>query len=362
LTANGKTVSTTFNRDGKIDFNSLGLTLAKGESVNIKIEASPVLSNLGSFGFYIGAEGTDTQGNTVNANTSFATNIVVKGAGSATTTTSTSIKNTVIAEQTNNITVAQWTVTVKDQTLTLKNVELNGSFDTSAITNWTLSYSKAGVNGDVTATQITASRLAANDINERLEPGTYTFTAKINAGTLGAHPNGAITIDNAQVIFNELTTPVLDFNPDYSHQIRKNYPVVTISRSTNPNLTDVFTIRVTAGAGEDPVVVSGFKLSLAKDGSNGQDVMIGDANGDLLNAVVAADGSSITLDKGAVTINPGASHDFIVTSDAAGAVGSYVAKVLDIDYTVDGTNYSTSAAYNNIATWSTLTASWRVSS
>jgi hypothetical protein len=156
LTANGKTVSNTFSNEGKINFNSLGVVLKNGESATIKIEAAPVLSNTGLITFQIEAEATDVQGNTVKAPASFATNILITEKGDATPSTSNTIKNTLIAEDTPNAVVAEWTMTIKDQTLTLKNVTLSGIFDTSAITNWKLEYKKSGVNEEVTATSVTS--------------------------------------------------------------------------------------------------------------------------------------------------------------------------------------------------------------
>jgi hypothetical protein len=52
---------------------------------------------------------------------------------------------------------------------------------------------------------------------------------------------------------------------NYAHKIVKNYPVITVSRASNANLTDVFTIKVTAGSGSEPVIVKGFDISFTKD-------------------------------------------------------------------------------------------------
>jgi hypothetical protein len=61
LTAGEKTVSATFNKNGTLNFNSVGLTLAQGESASVKITANPVLSNLGEYDFTIAANGSDAQ-------------------------------------------------------------------------------------------------------------------------------------------------------------------------------------------------------------------------------------------------------------------------------------------------------------
>jgi hypothetical protein len=114
---------------------------------------------------------------------------------------------------------------------------------------------------------------------------------------------------------------------------------------------------VTAGSGSEPVIVKGFDISFTKDWVN-TGVMIGDVNGNLLTAAWYG---SLTFDSGKeVSINPWTSHEFTVTTDVIWD-GSYIAKVVDINYTVDGTPYLSSSSYNNVANWSTLTASWRVS-
>jgi hypothetical protein len=302
LTANGKTVSNTFSSEGKINFNSLGVVLKNGESATIKIEAAPVLSNTGLLAFQIEAEATDVQGNTVKAPASFATNILITEKGDATPSTSNAIKNTLIAEDTTNAIIAQWTMTIKDQILTLKNVHLSGIFDTSAITNWKLEYSKAGTNGEVTATSVTSSQLVANDISERLEPGTYTFTAKVNAAVLGSS-TGDLVISGVEVQFDEIALKVLSFSPEYSHRVVKNYPIVTVSRNNSTSsLTDIFTIKVTAGNGSDPIVVTGFELAYST-GANNFDVAISDTNGSLGTGTVSNTATWVQLTT-PVTINP----------------------------------------------------------
>jgi hypothetical protein len=356
LTTPTRSTSATFNGDGSITFNSLGLTLAKGEEAKIKIEAAPALSTTGNIKFDIEANGSDAQGNPVKTIPSFANQIVVVSQGESSVTTSTAIKNSVIAEK-SAATIAQWTVTVKNQTLTLKNVTLTGTFDTSSITNWTLSYTKAGVNGTVNATSISSTALTANDMNERLAPGTYTFTAKINAGTKGSSSDGKVNISGATVTFDETSTSALQLS--YNHVIVKNYPVITISRPSNPSLTDVFTIKVTAGSGTDPVVINGFDLSV-KSGGTAQMVMIKDVNGNLLGSDTVSD-QMITLNS-PVTIDQGTTHEFIVTSPDTVNPGSYIATLKDVNYSVDGTPYANgNNTYYNIANWANLNVSWRVS-
>jgi hypothetical protein len=60
---------------------------------------------------------------------------VVREPTSATSSATSTIRNSVIAQEAQNVTLAQWTVTIKNGSLQLKEVKLDGTFDTTVLNN-----------------------------------------------------------------------------------------------------------------------------------------------------------------------------------------------------------------------------------
>ena len=117
------TQTTTIN---SIPFNSLGVSLAPGESVDVTLKASPTMdfSTIGSIArFTMMADGTDDNGNTATTSSIFAVNFKLTAGGSADINgNSSNVAASAFAINSIDNAFAQWTVTVKDETLRLKEI------------------------------------------------------------------------------------------------------------------------------------------------------------------------------------------------------------------------------------------------
>jgi hypothetical protein len=73
---------------------------------------------------YISAEGNDSNSNTVKANPIYATTYSITTVGKVIPSSSSKVSNSVFAKSTTNNEVTQWTVVVKDEEMSLKEIEL----------------------------------------------------------------------------------------------------------------------------------------------------------------------------------------------------------------------------------------------
>ena len=294
------------------------------------------MKTTGNVTFSVGAEGSDENGNDVIATPTTSSKLEIVD-NSAATIASSSSSSTVILDGANTE-LATFSVTVKDGSYDLRNVDLELTWAATTLNKQSLSLEIDG--SPVGSTIYTGSdHMYINDLNESLAVGKHTFVIKVNANV---GDTGSALVEIKSVSLNGETPKTMKVKK----LIAKAYPVI----SSKVNDTDlVLTIENPADNNESFEIV-GFtvKGSLASASFNespitdvtklndeikSRQVSLGDGDKTELvlqaakNSTVQVNGISIRIDGKIVDItsdytNVGKWTSFKVTVGDKGSTGS----------------------------------------
>ncbi|MDR0369358.1 MAG: hypothetical protein LBH96_02205 [Candidatus Peribacteria bacterium] len=355
LSIGDKTSSKTYYNNTAVTFNSLGVKLNAGESIDVTVKATPTVSTTSETRFNAYANGTDANGNQSSTSSIYAVTFTVTSQGSATMSTNTSnVSTSAFAEKTDKNAFAQWNLNIKDETLTLKEVVLASTgWDDTVVNTWYITYSKGGTSKDINGTISIASSgdFIMTDLNEQLAPGNYTFTAYASLGGISTTPatnkvnvtSVAMKIDGAASL-NLVPTPL---SVTFSHMVFKAVPTLSFekTRTDASDAKNLFGVKITypeTGAGSDSIEITGFTLAgtpAAIDVINANGVKIGNETG-LTQHISLNPGQSVVVKFQATTTMTGGS--------------SIDVKLTEMDYIVDSTDVIISTIYTNVAVWNGL--------
>jgi len=333
--------------EAKKDFNSLGISLKAGEEKKIELRANPTTVTGGAeYEFYISAEGNDDNSNTVTASSVYVTKFIVTSKGSAKVSSDASISDSVFTKNTSDNAIAQWNVTVKDEDLTLKDIEITGSFTDKLVRDWYITYDNGTIsNGDKT---MTTTGIAMRDINLVLKPGTYTFTAKVSVSYNNTTTD--IIATSGLVMKLEWVEPVEETaSLVYNHQVLPLVPSIALVKAHKESVK-VMTFKVTNTSKEDTMNISGFNLTLTSEKGN-DTFVIKDGNNKVVyswNAVVDE-----------ISIAAGKTMEFTVESATQFAKDDSIRATLKgIEFKADNDTGEVTDTMSNIAKWSDLDVSY----
>lgn len=360
LEIGGKTVSksfkTTTTSDTIVTFTSLGINLTNGESVSFTVKANPTIDTVGSTRFYVAAKGTDNSGNEASTSSIFAVTFTVSGSGSASGTSNTSsITNSAFAEKSDANAFAQWNLSVKDETLTLKKVTLAttaGGWE-DIVNTWYVSYKVGNTSKDINGTiSIDASgNFTMEDLSEQLAPGNYTFTAYASLGEASGTATDNVTVNSVAMDLEGAAGPItMSPSPlalSFSHVVFKAVPRLSFekTRTDTSDAKNLFGVKITypaTGAGTDPIEITKFTFTGSPTG-----IDVVNSNG-----VKIGDETALTQ---TLSLNPGQSVIVKFQATTTMTAGTSIdVKLTGMDYTVDTTPVVVNNTHTNVAVWNDL--------
>jgi len=341
----------------KKTFNGLGIKLAAGEKADIELKLHPTTVAIDGrsypeIEFYLSAEGNDDNSNTVTANEVYANTLKVTSKGTATVSTDNGVSNSVFGKNDTDAAIAQWTVTVKNEELTLKKIVLTGTITDKLIKGLRISYDNGSVDGTFKAG---TTGLVFDDISTQLKPGSYTFRAIANVGYI---KDNSINLSGVSMDFEGVGEVTGAQTLSYTHKVIPVLPSISLVKADKES-SKVMTFKITNTSDEETLTISGFTIngktnSIQLWNKTPKTIQIKNT----ANNVQIFDGSSM---KETVSIAPNKSIELVImTADGDSFVKdeSVRATLNAITFTTDDGEFTVESTMSNVAKWTDLDVSY----